>query len=113
MSGRGSGLGVFFASLILTLQDHDVGNTPVACIRNHANAGDHRILDVSYLPLSGLAEELTYGFHEVKAAAGQTPLTGRDLSAAGVQGQCALVSHIGLQDEIRSFAARAEADLFK
>src|SRR6266436_4832677 len=100
MSGRGSGLGVFFASLSSVLQNHDVGNPPIACVRNHADAGDHRILAVSYLSLSGLAEELPYGFHEVEAAASHTGLTGRDLPAAGVQGQYALVGHIGLQDEI-------------
>src|SRR5580698_7499136 len=89
-------------------QHQGCARAPVACVIDPADAGHQRVGGVLDLPLACLAAQLPYRFDQVFRRAGR--LTGRDLSAAGIEGQVAVVVEVCLADIRDALASLAEAE---
>ena len=81
---------------------------PVAPVVDPADAGHERVGGVLDLPLAGFAHELPHRLDQIVRRAGR--LAGRDLAAAGVHRQRAVVGQVGVADERHALARLAEAE---
>ena len=102
------------ASHYLTLcvrgQDHHDAATPVASVWNAADTRDQSICRVFHLPLVALTEQLPDRLDEIGPATGESALTSRNLSAAGVERKVTRMSEIELVDETATLAVLAESE---
>src|SRR3546814_9737471 len=117
---KGSGLmsprrtsSVSFNSVISTSriggEDQRDAGPPVAAIRNPADAGNEGGFGIADLPSPALSHQLPYRLDQIGAASGKPRLSGRDLSAAGVERQFAVMAHVRGVDESRPLAPAAES----
>src|SRR6516165_6454485 len=95
-------------SLLVRYQRQCGAGTPVAPVVDPADAGHQRIGGIFDLALAGFAHQLTHRLNEIMRGAGG--LAGRDLAAAGVHWQRALVGQVSITDERHALPGLAEPE---
>src|SRR6185437_14252273 len=90
------------ALLLVRNQRQRRARSPVAPVIDPADAGHQRVGGILDLPLAGLTHELTHRLDQIVRGTGRLPR--RDLAAAGVEGQRAVIGKISIAHEGHALA---------